>query len=249
VKLEFDIDCVDTMKSDCTLTVITVYKNNLRDLLATGMSLMMLEANWIIVSGSGNDEELLRGNILREFEYLPGPDRGIYHGMNRGIELAPKSSKMFWFLNAGDVNIYQGNRFQDQIMKSNSVILFRMYNQETEKLNSSVFARFLLKSGIRPISHQAVFFPSQFVFANRYLEDIGNIADQEYILRALEKFPLKTKKLVISYFQGHGAGSMNSSPALFHEQIRLVSGGESNLAYKLSQAVRIVFRRRRLSRH
>lgn len=60
----------------------------------------------VIIADGGSDDGSLQ--MARAFAHsrtdtvvLPGPDRGIYHGMNRGLAAVPGDA-FVWFLNAGD---------------------------------------------------------------------------------------------------------------------------------------------------
>jgi len=87
------------------VTVITVVLNG-RDILAgtiesvLGQSYPNLE--YLVIDGGSTDGTL---DIIREYQqridyWVSGPDRGIYHAMNRGVQMA--SGVWINFMNAGD---------------------------------------------------------------------------------------------------------------------------------------------------
>jgi hypothetical protein len=65
---------------------------------------------WIIADGGSTDGSAAMAKQLQErYErvfFLGGPDRGIYHGMNRAVKMVPDTA-LVWFLNAGDFFLSQ----------------------------------------------------------------------------------------------------------------------------------------------
>jgi putative colanic acid biosynthesis glycosyltransferase len=89
-------------------SIITVTRDNLRGVLATGNSVKMQSiqnlkeqnAEWIVIDGASNDGT---GEWLADSgaQFISEPDRGIYDAMNKGISMA--RGEYILFLNAGDM--------------------------------------------------------------------------------------------------------------------------------------------------
>jgi putative colanic acid biosynthesis glycosyltransferase len=196
---------------DPTLSIITIYKDNLRDLLSTAASIVDGEQEWIIVHGGfENHSKILEEQGYKGFLYLHGSDSGIYDAMNRGLAVA--KGRFVWFLNAGDLSLVQDfQKFLVDIrnMDETKSIIFRQFNLDTGQLAKiSRFPILSIKWGIKPVPHQAV------VFSRRNLEKIGDYrldlnvwGDQELILRALRSSGYERRAKLICAFQGGGVGS------------------------------------------
>lgn len=87
--------------------IITVVKNDARGLARTLASIQGQEAvpiRHLVVDGGSTDGchemglDLARRGLV---DFLPGPDNGVFDGMNRGLRAVPAGS-LVWFLNSGD---------------------------------------------------------------------------------------------------------------------------------------------------
>ena len=91
--------------SPITLSIITVCKNQARDIALTCESLAVQtwkDFEWIVIDGASNDGTQ---NILSNYRnnmaaYVSEPDTGVYNAMNKGILRA--SGRWVLFLNGGD---------------------------------------------------------------------------------------------------------------------------------------------------
>jgi hypothetical protein len=87
--------------------VITVVKDDVRGLARTTASVQGQEAvrlRHLVVDGGSKDGSHEMGMALARqglADFLPGPDRGVFDGMNRGLRAVPDGA-LVWFLNAGD---------------------------------------------------------------------------------------------------------------------------------------------------
>jgi hypothetical protein len=118
------------------------------------------------------------------------------------------------------------------------MVLFKQFNLETKKASKQTFPKFLLKTGLRPIPQQSIFFkkiPGDHDSWFR-LED-GVCADQTMILRMLTRFQFAKSKKLIALFEGFGVGSLES-PLDFSLNIRK----QSNYLWKLLGAIMYVAR-------
>lgn len=94
--------------STVDIWVVTVCLNDVLGLTRTLWSIAGQEGvrlGVVIADGGSSDGSLEMANAFAEFWpatfVLPGPDSGIYHGMNRGLAATP-GDPFVWFLNAGD---------------------------------------------------------------------------------------------------------------------------------------------------
>jgi hypothetical protein len=217
------------------LSIVSVYKNELKPIIQTGLSLLNLQCQWIVVSGANNDEKDLRNIIRRNFTYLPGPDHGIYDGMNRGLNAA--TGNWVWFLNGGDLCINSAKIMAELRKSSEKIQIFRQINLETMKSSPRVLHKFSLANGIRPIPHQAVIFPKIYFSNYSYRLNFGLISDQEYIWRGINKFGYQSVNLSICLFEGFGSGSAGSSPEKFRNEAIAFTRKK---CYFLNQIIRIL---------
>jgi len=88
------------------LSIITVAYNNKDGLIRTRDSILPLPDNceWIIIDAASNDgtkEEVLEALPKQDnIRWISEPDKGIFDGMNKGIDLA--KGKYLNFMNSGD---------------------------------------------------------------------------------------------------------------------------------------------------
>lgn len=88
--------------------VISVVLNDKAGLERTAESVLGqagVTPHWVIADGGSTDGSSSLAAHLQEVHahvtLLRGPDSGIYHGMNRALEVVPDEA-LVWFLNAGD---------------------------------------------------------------------------------------------------------------------------------------------------
>ena len=193
------------------LSVVTVYKENLGDLISTAGSLSGLEFEWIVVHGGQvSHKNLLKSLGFSSFVYIDGPDSGIYHGMNKGLSAA--TGEYVWFLNAGDLAlISDSDSFLSRICRFPKIDLwlFGQFNLDSRKFAKRAFSPTrAIKWGIRPLPHQAIIFSRRKLLElGGYKTNIGMIADQELILRALYTGKYRKELGDICAFKGGGIGS------------------------------------------
>lgn len=88
------------------LTIVTINKNNLNGLKETASSVIKqrnTDFEWIVVDGMSIDGSIEYIKSISSFIdlYIIENDSGIYHAMNKGVNLS--SGKYLLFLNSGDV--------------------------------------------------------------------------------------------------------------------------------------------------
>lgn len=99
------------------ISIITVNLNNLRGLRNTMESILAQDSDqyeWIIIDGGSKDgcRELIEQNQNHLRYWVSEPDRGVYHAMNKGLEVA--SGDYLIFMNSGD-------RFADEHVLSSFI--------------------------------------------------------------------------------------------------------------------------------
>jgi hypothetical protein len=197
------------------VTIITVYKDNIKDLFMTGASISNFPCEWVIVNGGKLDhEELIRSQFNLRIRYLPGPDKGIYDGMNKGLKIA--SGEYVWFLNSGDIAVRSSFDKLLKILNNTSnhkILLYRQFNRETgRKSHRLYFPKWILKFALFPIPHQGAVFNKDVISEmGGYKENLGTIADQILIYDVLSQFKPRIINDYLSIFQGNGTGSKNTS--------------------------------------
>jgi glycosyltransferase involved in cell wall biosynthesis len=93
------------MEKSPILTIVTINKNNAKNLKRTIASLWQIEADedveLIFIDGASSDDSVLLAKALwNENQLISEPDSGIYNAMNKGLSLA-KGKYVLW-LNSGD---------------------------------------------------------------------------------------------------------------------------------------------------
>jgi hypothetical protein len=90
------------------LWILTVCLNDKHGLAQTLWSIagqVGIRVGVVIADGGSRDGSLEVAQAFAKYwplaKLLPGPDRGIYDGMNRALEQVPETA-LVWFLNAGD---------------------------------------------------------------------------------------------------------------------------------------------------
>jgi hypothetical protein len=225
------------------VSVVTVYKDNLNQVVMTGLSISELGFEWIVVNGGAkNNEKELRQLFGFDFLYINGPDSGIYDGMNRGVAAATKP--WVWILNSGDLCVLTcGDSLYFKDKANLGMVLFKQFNLETKKVSKQNFSKFLLKTGLRPIPQQSIFFkknPGDY-HSWFWLED-GVSADQTMILRMLTRFRLVKSNKLIALFEGFGVGSLET-PLDFSLNIRKKSSHLWKLLGALMYIARVIVRK------
>lgn len=88
--------------------IISVVLNDKVGLARTAASVLGqvgISIHWVIADGGSSDGSVELATRLERrannVALLRGPDKGIYHGMNRALNVVPEDAQV-WFLNAGD---------------------------------------------------------------------------------------------------------------------------------------------------
>jgi putative colanic acid biosynthesis glycosyltransferase len=176
------------MSKNERLSIVTINYRNLEGLKNTFQSLLsqknQVDFEWVVVDGKSEDgtKEWL-GGLTTSFKmhFVSEADRGIYHAMNKGIEMA--SNGYVLFLNSGDiffdassVTLICGNI---SLHHPVDLILFGFRYSNTDRYPKPLWWRFWSL----PTSHQAMIYSRSLLLKNKYNEKYSLGGDFEHFLR------------------------------------------------------------------
>ena len=176
------------------LSIITINLNNLRGLRRTLDSVLSQHGHqyeWIIIDGGSIDgsRELIEQHQQCVHYWESKPDRGLYHAMNKGLEVA--SGDYLLFLNSGDcfcddsvVSDFCASHPSADVIYGNTIFVDKE-NKEVSRLYSPDFirlSRFWHKGGL---NHQSTFFRRKCFDRYRYNESNRIASDTELYMHLL----------------------------------------------------------------
>lgn len=201
------------------LSIITVNLNNEKGLINTLDSLKkqsFKSYEHIIIDGGSSDNSK---EIITEYEknsphlayWVSEPDKGIYDGMNKGIDQA--KGEYIYFLNSGDYLsdkdalssiAFDGTKF----ICGNMSIEYLDATHESIIPPNTVDAIFLLKSFL---PHPASFIHKSLFKDNKYRTDYRIISDWIHMVESLifKRCSYKHVNTFISIFDANGLSSQN----------------------------------------
>lgn len=191
------------------LTIITITKNNLRELKLTIESIqtqenLCCEINHIVIDGNSNDGtvEFLKSNNIN---FISESDRGIYDAFNKGLKIA--KGDFISFLNSGDV--YFDSTSLNKIIENLDIQLDVIWFKNEHKLKDKVLRVTKVPEWacrnfkIMP-PHQATFLNAK-SFKNRFYDINYRIAgDYDFFLKNLNLFRNGNfiNKIVVTQYYG-----------------------------------------------
>jgi glycosyltransferase involved in cell wall biosynthesis len=210
------------------LSVITVNLNNKAGLEKTIRSVIAQtykNFEFIIIDGGSTDGSL---DVIKQFKdkitgYISEKDKGTYHAMNKGIDLA--KCEYCYFLNSGDFlteNIVFENLFKQRIWADivcGNVLKIRKgggFRTIVPHENPS-----LLKLCIHSLPHQAsIIRRSMFREIGYYNESFKIVSDFDFFLKALviNSYTYQRVDIAFSYFNLEGISSNPKYAALAKEE-------------------------------
>ena len=208
------------------LSIITVCRDDAYGLRRTLQSFAGLNHDrieTIVIDGSDGDdcasvESAFRGAIT---VYVHGPDRGLYHAMNKGVARARGHG--FLFVNAGD-EIYNAQRLNQLVAHCGTdlgrKLHFGGHVQAIGPHFLPVQAQLLTPEGIAQgivPSHQEAILPAGFSKANPYDEGLRFLSDAKLLKRAfseLEHIRLDALLVVVEH------GGISSFPGSWLSVLR-----------------------------
>jgi glycosyltransferase involved in cell wall biosynthesis len=201
------------------LSIITINYNNpngLRLTIKSVISQTFSNYEWIVIDGGSEKSDLA---ILKQYSNLfkywhSEPDKGIYHGMNKGISRA--QGEFCFFLNSGDYFVDEKileNVFSNDV--NEDIIFGNLLVCQNGKLIGRSPGKgkltFLdIYSGL--IKHQASFIRRQlFDKFGLYNEDLKIISDWEFFIKTvgLGGATYRFLDMDISYFDNDGVSNRN----------------------------------------
>lgn len=177
--------------TETLFSIVTVVLNDREGLIRTEESILRqtcCEYEWVVVDGGSKDgsAEVPRNSKIKRVRWISGPDHGIYDAMNKGIGLS--AGKYVQFLNAGDelsgegvlesiAEVTTGLSPTPVVMGGVNLVLSHggMVSRLPRKIE------YIWHS--LPTSHQAMFFPLNYLKLNMY--DISYQICGDYYLGAL----------------------------------------------------------------
>lgn len=219
------------------VSIITVCFNECFKIENTCLSIQnqnFSNKEWIVVDGKSTDGTV---KILKDFSsqidvLISEPDRGIYHAMNKGIELA--SGDYVLFLNGGD-EFYSENVLSVVVPQLDSDIVYGnllMRDQSCEHIKnypSALSNGYFLK---KMLPHQATFYKRKlFDQVGSYDESYQIAGDYEFNARIFHslKPSYKHLNLIIAIFYTDGVSSSKH-----HRTVRKQENHKVRMKYYIS---------------
>lgn len=192
-------------------SIITINYNNLPGLKKTFESVInqtYKEVEYIIIDGGSTDgsKNFLLDNSEKIDIWISERDEGIYHAMNKGIDMA--SGTYCLFLNSGDylhnkeilqLCNEQMNEFDNS--NSNNLVFVGSTQNEKSKIIFSPPNQFsLFHFYNNSIPHQGEFIPLKILKNNKYSVDYKSVSDWikniQFLLLGVQFVRLKSPKII-----------------------------------------------------
>lgn len=211
-----------------TLSIVTITRDNREGLARTRRSVLEDHPSasfyeHIIVDGGSRDGTGIDLERYRRdgAQIIYGPDRGVYHAMNKGASLA--AGKYLLFLNAGD-EVVRGWFGATQLLEGSTDqwIIFgaraglEASSRRIQNLPHSWFRHCL---GLQPHCHQSTIFSRElFDLLGGYSEEYSFIGDYVFILRAGLAARPREVDWVLTAYEGEGLSARQADkiPRLQH---------------------------------
>ncbi len=209
------------------ISIITINYNNADGLNATINSVLSQtykNIEYIIIDGGSEDES--KNIILKNEEgiayWVSENDRGIYHAMNKGIEIA--SGEYLLFLNSGDIldndNVIEKafeSGFSSDIIYGNLLLLEENSTYLWELPDILTFGHFYFQG----LPHPATFIKKDlFDKIGLYDETFKIVSDWKFFILAICKFNYTYKHVnfTISQFNNRGVSSDPSNLIIINKE-------------------------------
>ena len=212
------------------LSIITINYNNKAGLQKTIDSVItqtFKDFEWIIIDGGSTDgsKELIEQYSQYITYWVSEPDNGIYHAMNKGIQIA--KGEYLYFLNSGDYlttnkilkTVFQQNHTTDAIYGN------IIYDNNTHDKNINLYSNYVSCSNLltQNIHHQSIFYAKKlFDKYGYYDERLKILADWKFnlITIGLNQCSIKYLNYDIAYFDKNGIS--NNSQSIRKEESNLI---------------------------
>ena len=202
------------------LSIITINFNNLVGLKRTVEGVIhqsLKEFEYILIDGGSTDGSALYiEEMKRHFDYwVSEPDRGIYHAMNKGIEVA--RGEYLLFLNSGDrfhnneiiAQVFPMLDGHTQLFYGDGIRESTTYSIQSKYPDKLSFINFF--SG--GLNHQCIFFhKSLFENFGLYSEEYDIVSDWLFVVKILlSNISYKKLEMIISVTELGGLSSSDKT--------------------------------------
>lgn len=198
------------------LSIITINYNNCAGLKKTIDSVVLQtyrDFEWIVIDGGSTDgsRALIEQNGKYFSYWVSEPDHGVYHAMNKGLEVA--RGEYLLFLNSGDwlveANTLEKCRLDAtsaDVLYGDSLFVFQDHIEEIRYPAPLSFND--LYKGF--LGHASSFIKSDLLKKERYTEHYKIVSDWEFWIKmALKDASFVHLDLFVSYFDTTGISSTN----------------------------------------
>jgi glycosyltransferase involved in cell wall biosynthesis len=192
-------------------SIITINYNNLEGLKKTFNSVIgqtFRGLQYIIIDGGSTDgsREFIANNCHNIDFWLSEPDDGIYHAMNKGINLA--NGNFCLFLNSGDVlydketlrNCNEEIKKYGNLRSKNCIFIGSTQNEQTKLVFSPPRVFSLFHFYHDSIPHQGEFIPLELLKNSPYSMNYKSISDWskniEFLLDGVQFVTFKAPKII-----------------------------------------------------
>jgi len=160
------------------ISVVIVTMNRaavLGDAIASVVNQRYDNIELIVVDGASHDESI---EIIKAYDHaidywVSEPDNGIYHAMNKAIDLA--TGDWLYFLGSDDVMFNCLHKVATYLTTHNTVYYGDVYLPTSHRLYAGEYTPYMLMKNNIP--HQATFYPRQLFAKYRYNTDYISSAD------------------------------------------------------------------------
>jgi glycosyltransferase involved in cell wall biosynthesis len=223
------------------ISIITVSYNassTIQDTIDSVLSQQGVELEYIIVDGNSSDgtQEIVKSYGDKISVFISEPDKGIYHGMNKGVALA--TGEIVGILNADDVyadnNVLKDvvNSFTDAVDAVYADLVYVAENDLTAVKRTWISKPYIdgaFKKGWMP--PHPTFFVRKEVYEKfgSYTLKLRSAADYEFMLRVVHKHKIKLHYLNRIIVRMRLGGTSNASI-----KNRIKANKEDKMAWKMN---------------
>lgn len=226
------------------ISIITIVFNDAIGLEKTIKSIINQtydNVEYIIIDGGSTDGTI---DIIKKYEskiahWISEPDGGIYHAMNKGIDLV--TGQWINFMNAGDV-FYSGKIIQEMFYNRQyqAKVIYGDHLNDHGSYLEEVPAKSIgnLWKGM-VFCHQSAFVDAQYHKKNKYSLQYSIAGDFDFFCNAFEnKVRFQHVDKIVSIFSLDGVSGVENYRATI-ECIRIINNHNHNLKQRLYYSVRL----------
>jgi glycosyltransferase involved in cell wall biosynthesis len=215
------------MKSLKKISVVTIVRNDVSQIKSTIESVVRIKnqhIEYILIDGNSSDGTL---EVINQFVnqidlIISEDDSGIYHAMNKGLQLATGESIIF--MNSGD--IFHADFNFDQLLSLNFLVSKVVIGRSIQYFKNDCYLRTSddkVDLLIANPPHQSVLIPKSFYKVHPYDETLQIAADYYWIIEAMNVCGFEIVDDIISKFSLGGRSSSNKWKDIFQVQKEMKS--------------------------